>query len=620
MADGRSAAQGGRAQRWIPRGRALPAHAWERGHRMLLALLVLHVAALPILALALAGASPLRALAQGAPLAVLALGGRLGGGRRLRASAVTLGLLTASALLVQTLGGALEAHLHFAVVVALLTLYLDWPPLALAVGYVVLHHGLLAETVPSELLARSGDAWSSALIHVAAIAVAAAANVVTWRMSEELRDQARISTLSFERAFDEAPIGMVLVSAGPDAAGRILRVNRAFERMLGRPADEIVELGWQALTHPGDVGESDGLARALVAGEIDVAEVEKRYVHANGREVWARLRAALVRDDEGTPLYWISQVEDVTAERRSEAAMATQHVVSELLGRAAGLADVMPEVLILLSVRLGWRRAVLWRVDARAEELRAAGSWPEDASPGEVRRRGEGLAGETWERGEPRPGAIPLRAGDDVLAILEFEHADGPDRDPDDDELLAALARQLGLFLDRLRRAEQVLGLQRDATTDPLTGLPNRRAWEEALPRELARAARDRSPLCLAVIDLDHFKDFNDAHGHPAGDALLRDCAASWNEVVRRSDLLARYGGEEFVLVLPDCDTPAGAELLERLRAATPTGCTCSAGLARWSPGEGPHELVRRADEALYAAKRAGRDRVVTAVSDATAS
>jgi diguanylate cyclase (GGDEF)-like protein len=157
---------------------------------------------------------------------------------------------------------------------------------------------------------------------------------------------------------------------------------------------------------------------------------------------------------------------------------------------------------------------------------------------------------------------------------------------------------------------EQADRLREVAQQDPLTGLPNRRAWNAALPSALERAARDGTPLTLAVLDLDLFKNFNDAHGHQAGDRLLKEAAAVWVANLRAVDLMARYGGEEFVALLPGASAAEAVELLDRLRPLTPAGCTFSAGVATWDGAESADELVARADRALYRAKDAGRDRV----------
>jgi diguanylate cyclase (GGDEF)-like protein len=151
------------------------------------------------------------------------------------------------------------------------------------------------------------------------------------------------------------------------------------------------------------------------------------------------------------------------------------------------------------------------------------------------------------------------------------------------------------------------------AHTDALTGLPNRRALEQALARELARAKRLPQPLCLAMIDLDHFKAVNDTHGHQTGDRLLREATAAWDRQLRAEDVLARNDGDEFTVLLANCPLEAASELIERLRAATPEGQTCSAGVVGWDGSEAPEALIARADRALYAAKHAGRDLAITA-------
>lgn len=158
--------------------------------------------------------------------------------------------------------------------------------------------------------------------------------------------------------------------------------------------------------------------------------------------------------------------------------------------------------------------------------------------------------------------------------------------------------------------ARQVRALAR---VDPVTGLPNRRAWEEALPVELARAGRHTQPLCVALIDLDGFKALNDERGHQEGDQFLVGAAARWADTVRETDTLTRYGGDEFAAILPDCSPATAHEILARLRAATPERLPFSAGIAVWDRNEGTTELVARADRALYEAKRAGGNRTVVA-------
>ena len=161
-----------------------------------------------------------------------------------------------------------------------------------------------------------------------------------------------------------------------------------------------------------------------------------------------------------------------------------------------------------------------------------------------------------------------------------------------------------------IERADFLARLSDLAETDELTGLPNRRSWDQTIRRAVGYATRTRRPLCVAIIDLDHFKRYNDRHGHQAGDRLLKSAAAAWRTALRKTDTLSRYGGEEFAVVLPGCSSAEAEVVLERLRGLTPEGQTCSVGLAEWS-GESDADLVARADAALYDAKRAGRDALI---------
>jgi two-component system cell cycle response regulator len=164
-------------------------------------------------------------------------------------------------------------------------------------------------------------------------------------------------------------------------------------------------------------------------------------------------------------------------------------------------------------------------------------------------------------------------------------------------------------------------GHWRDSIYDRLTGLPNRRYVEERLEQDLATARRTRRPLVLALADLDHFKQVNDRHGHAAGDAVLCHAASALRQFFRRTDLIARYGGEEFVILFPEADAPTAAERLESFRAAyaeqpvhlagAALPVTLSLGIAVFpADGESPADLLARADERLYAAKQAGRNRL----------
>jgi diguanylate cyclase (GGDEF)-like protein len=172
---------------------------------------------------------------------------------------------------------------------------------------------------------------------------------------------------------------------------------------------------------------------------------------------------------------------------------------------------------------------------------------------------------------------------------------------------LLVVARMSGLVAQVREQAAQLESL---AHNDGLTGVPNRRAWDLELHRETAKARRSGAEICVALLDLDHFKRFNDTHGHQAGDRLLKEASAAWRALLRPGDILARYGGEEFGVILVGASPQEAAQVLNRLRGVTPQGQTFSAGLVRWNGVETADEVVGRADEALYHAKHNGRNRV----------
>ncbi len=217
---------------------------------------------------------------------------------------------------------------------------------------------------------------------------------------------------------------------------------------------------------------------------------------------------------------------------------------------------------------------------------------------------------------------VPLAAHGETLGLLVI-------RPPAADAARIAartevMAETLSISLANLRLRE---ALRHQAMRDPLTDCFNRRFMEETLNREVARAMRTKRALAVLMLDVDHFKRFNDRFGHPGGDAVLRDLGALMGRTFRGTDVVCRYGGEEFAVILPDCDAAAAAMRAEELRQAVRTmvvnvdgrplaAVSISVGVAELAAHDvsGPR-LVARADEALYRAKQAGRDRVVLAAS-----
>jgi diguanylate cyclase (GGDEF)-like protein len=173
--------------------------------------------------------------------------------------------------------------------------------------------------------------------------------------------------------------------------------------------------------------------------------------------------------------------------------------------------------------------------------------------------------------------------------------------------LVELLAAEIGAAIDR---ADLVALLATQSQSDPLTGAANRRGWDKELDRELARAHRTGDPLTVALIDMDHFKAYNDTHGHGPGDALLKDFVSAIRVELRTGDVIARWGGEEFALALPDCDLAQAHTLASRLLNVVPSAQTVSIGLTQAQTHDTPRALIERADRALYTAKNGGRNQI----------
>jgi diguanylate cyclase (GGDEF)-like protein len=252
----------------------------------------------------------------------------------------------------------------------------------------------------------------------------------------------------------------------------------------------------------------------------------------------------------------------------------------------------------------------------------------EVAADGQPRRLGHGHEDGTTVLGGPALGA-PLRRGPSVLGVIVVERdPQEPAFDTDDEAMLVSLAGPAGIAVDNVLLHREA---QRLSVTDPLTGAGNLRHMTTTLAREVERATRFDRPLALLLLDLDHFKRVNDTYGHTVGDAVLRELSRRVAACVREVDTVARYGGEEFVVITPETDTEGALHLAARICEAIREApfvvgedsvvVTVSIGVASL-PGHGTSsgDLVRAADDGLYAAKRAGRDQYQLAPLSPSAS
>lgn len=312
--------------------------------------------------------------------------------------------------------------------------------------------------------------------------------------------------------------------------------------------------------------------------------------------------------------------------------------LGEMLQSCRSLAEATSGLAVTLPQLLPGMSGSISLINSSQNLVETVASWGQEGLAGEVLfnpddcwalRRGQAYpppravppfrcrhlpAGGTDKQGHAHL-CVPLIAQGAMLGILVL----AADAEPDAAERAVAVAAadQVSMALANLRLQET---LRTQSLRDPLTGLFNRRYLEASLDRELQRATRRKQPLSVLMLDIDHFKRFNDTHGHDAGDALLAQFGALLTRIVRSEDVACRYGGEEFTVLLHETDATQAIERAERICAAVRTldvqhrrqtlgPVTVSIGIAT-APHDGtaPDELLHAADRALYAAKHGGRD------------
>jgi diguanylate cyclase (GGDEF)-like protein/PAS domain S-box-containing protein len=414
----------------------------------------------------------------------------------------------------------------------------------------------------------------------------------------EMRDR-------FRSIFDHAPIGVAMVSL----EGRYLQVNRSLCEILGYTEEEMQALTWQEITHPDDLAASSDYARRIVEGEFPKYHLEKRFLHAEGHTVWASLSVSLVRDGEGEPLYFVSQIQDVTERKRAESALreSEQRFRGSFERAATGMALVGTDGRFLRVNRslceiLGYPEREL--LGKTFQEL----THPDDLEVDlEHLRRlvaGDIRTYQTEKRYLHQDGHV-------VWALLSVSVV----HDEEDEPLYFVSQIQ-----DVSERKVLEKRLMRQAFHDTLTGLPNRHLLVNRLAHALERTRRRGNRQAMVLfMDLDGFKVVNDSLGHEAGDHLLVLLAERLRGCLRPEDTLARFGGDEFVVLLEDMEDPGEAvRVAERItnelkRPFVMDGrslvASVSIGIAQGNARtKSPLDLLRDADTAMYRAKNEHAD------------
>lgn len=425
----------------------------------------------------------------------------------------------------------------------------------------------------------------------------------------EVREQAYLAAEKFAGAFSSAALGMALVSL----EGRWLDVNDALCGILGYTRAELLEIDFQTLTHADDLHTDLTLVGDLLAGRRDHYHMDKRYLGKAGNIVWGRLSVSLVRAENGEPLHFVSQIQDVTAQRQSG------QQLRESEQRTRITLDAVADMVLTLDLH----GQIQYANAAATRALAGAGAAP--LTNGQVQ--------DVMELTTEYAPRSPL----DIAVLLDPE---SNAVDLHSDLLLSVGARLLPVDVTRawlrgedgqttgavwvIRDVTQQRARQREARhlaeVDPLTELSNRRGFEAHLQQAITRVARTGQSASLMFIDLDNFKPINDNHGHLAGDAMLWAVANVLRHGVRDSDIVARLGGDEFAVILAGCSLKRArriaSDLLESVRGLTipwdlqRLGVGASIGIAAIGGSMSVDDAVAAADAQCYRAKAEGRDNV----------
>ncbi len=550
----------------MPQGRTLPDDVRERRHRALFVLLCLHALALPVFALTQRH-DVIHALEHGAALAAIAsLAHVVRRSRRLTTSLVSVGLITSSALVVHASGGMIEAHFHFFVMIVVLSLYEDWLPFLIAAGYVVVHHGVIGVFAPEEVY-NHPDAiahpWKWAAIHGTFVAAAGIASIVAWRLNES----ARAAAVRAHREAAEARAHLAaLVDHSGDAIigsaldGSIMSWNRGAEQLFGYGPQELLGKSVMLLVPPDRLDEARALNRAAQAEQV--VHVETVWLAKGARGVDVSLTISPIKDAAGELSGASIIARDIAERKRTERYLAVQHHATRVMAESATSDDALPALLRVIGEGLGWPVGACWMPtdDGARAELSCAAFW-EGRGRGArhlaaVNRKvklgpGRGLPGHVWEARRSRWVAdlatdphftrmdaalgdglqagflLPITAGVDVLAVLEFFSHEPRSPDPALLEMLTTLSGQIGQFLER-KRAETAL------------------AASERETRQILETAHD---AFVAIDSAGLITAWNPqaqaTFGWPAKEALGRDLADTIIPAAHRE--AHRHGMEQFL-------------------------------------------------------------------------
>lgn len=444
---------------------------------------------------------------------------------------------------------------------------------------------------------------------------------------KELQDSER----RFHTVFNDSPVAMAL----SDEQGRWVETNAAFGVLLGVPPTDLIGKTALQYAHPEDHHLIDGSEQGQQDSPDRVHRLEVRFIRPDSTIRWAWVSITATPGPEGRS-WTLAIVQDITTRKAAEEALRQSD--SDLAAIAtvtrsvqAGL-DPRPAVVQAIKALSGASTVAMLEL-SDPQTLEVTASAGREAVGIAVSLLDLSMTATVWRTGEAvflsdaadnpivNPALLaldgtisalwqPVVVQGQVQAMLNvtWQHrvADFSDRAV---RSVAMVANEAGVAMHAVQMQQE---LQRSALTDPLTGSLNRRAWDEQMAQMVDQVRAGGQVLTVALVDLDHFKVYNDTYGHGAGDILLRDFADAARESLRHTDVFARWGGEEFIVAIPGATEAQATTILDRIRRCVPDHRTCSIGYTRWITDEPIATTIARADVALYDAKRGGRNRLAS--------
>ena len=416
-----------------------------------------------------------------------------------------------------------------------------------------------------------------------------------------------ISERRFRESMEHSPIGMLI----SDLNGAWTYTNIALQRMLGYTAEEFRTLPPGGPSKPEDWKESETRWKRLLSGEIHSYNVARSFQHKDGHWIWTQVAVSVLRDEEGSPIHLIAQIESLEARRRAEEKLAEERERLRITLQSVDDAVITTDAQTHITYINAAAESLLG-LDMRAVEGRRVDEVIHLLDPQSSKTAANligqcALHGKVFRRERAclliRTNGTFCHVTDSVSPVLEATGLVSS---------MVIVFRDVTLDVDRTR------DLQHRAMHDPLTGLSNRADFEQRLLELFAKTRHLYRPAAVMAIDLDRFKAVNDAAGHAAGDAVLRKVAAACRLAVRSSDVVARLGGDEFAIILDNCDEDrakiVGQQLLRTLNPlefewkGSRYAIGASIGLAmNRTDMANEKSWLEAADKACYIGKQEGR-------------